>query len=258
MPEFAFLELAFAKTSLHPPSSLLLHCFFLWLGLVPLPVAEVCDDFLPSPMLPFTHTFFLSVLFSASSLDLCENVGMLQSLSEVPRRPSLSIRTTEDGCYLKSQGDDVPSVLEVLTRCPWLPYSYPSLPTILPLSRCLRDAFAMFSLEVLGPWSFPTVARAFRSSAELRSLPRSSLVFSEVLQSPPEFLLVRRSSSLSAGVPPCPPEFLLVRRSSSLSAGVPAASLEPLSLGVLRSSSARLPLSSEGFPLLSYDAAIAS
>ena len=145
---------------------------------------------------------------------------------------------------VESMGDnlcrsgDVPSVLEVLTRCPWLPYSYPSLPTTLPLSRCLRDAFAMFSLEVLGPWSFPTVARAFRSSAELRSLPRSSLVFSEVLQSPPEFLLVRRSSSLSAGVP--------------------AASLEPLSLGVLRSSSARLPLSSEGFPLLSYGAAIAS
>ena len=106
--------------------------------------------------------------------------------------------------------DDVPSVLEVLTRCPWLPYSYPSLPTILPPSQCLHDAFVTFSLEVLSPWSFPTVAGAFRSSAELRSLPWSSLVFSEVLQFLPEFLLVRRSSSLSAGVPPCPPEFLLL------------------------------------------------
>ena len=146
---------------------------------------------------------------------------------------------------------DVPSVLERLA----------SFPTALPVSlqlSLLRDAFTMLSLEVLCPWSFPTVAGASQSSPELRSLPWSSPVFSRALQSLPELLLVRRSSSLSAGVPPCPLEFLLVRRSSSLSAGVAATSSEPLSLGVLRRFFAKLPLSSESFPVVSYDAAIAS
>ena len=96
----------------------------------------------------------------------------------------------------------------------------------------------MLSLEVLCPWSFPTVAGASQTSAELRSLPRSSPVFSGVLQSLPELLLVRRSSSLSAGVAATPSE--------------------PLSLGVLRRFFAKLPLSSESFPVVSYDAAIAS
>ena len=90
------------------------------------------------------------------------------------------------------------------------PYSCPFF--AMP-SRCLRDAFAMLSLEVLCPWSFPTVTGASQSSAELRSLPWSSPVFSGVLQSLPELLLVRRSSSLSAGVPPCLPELLLLPQS---------------------------------------------
>ena len=73
------------------------------------------------------------------------------------------------------------------------PYSSPSLPTAVPSSHCLCDAFAMLSLEVLCPWSFPTVPGASQTSTELRSLPQSSPVFSRVLQSLPELLLVRRS-----------------------------------------------------------------
>ena len=82
-------------------------------------------------------------------------------------------------------GGDVPSVLERLA----------SFPTALPVSlqlSLLRIAFAMLSLEVLCPWSFPVFRRASQSSAEFPSLLRSSPVF--------------------AGVPPCPPEFLLVVR----------------------------------------------
>ena len=126
---------------------------------------------------------------------------------------------------------DVPSVLERLA----------SFPTALPVSlqlSLLRVAFVMLSLEVLCPWSFPD----FRGAS----------------QSLPELLLVRQSSSLSARVPPCPPEFLLVRRSSSLSARVAATPSEPLSLGVLWRFFAKLPLSFESFPVVSYDAAIAS
>ena len=137
MPESAFLELAFAKTSFHPPSSPLLRCFFLWLGSVPILVAEVCDDSFPSQKLPSTPAFFPPSPFCASLLCPHDNIGMPQSLSEVPRRPSLSVRTTEDGCYLKSQGDDVPSVLERLA----------SFPTALPVSplqlSLLRYLFAM-------------------------------------------------------------------------------------------------------------------
>ena len=135
------------------------------------------------------------------------------------------------------------------------PYSCPSF-TI--SSQCLRDAFAMFPFGDLHRWSFPTVTGASQTSAELCSLPRSTPVFSGVLQSLPELLLVHRSSSLSTGAPPCPLEFLLVCRSSSLSAGVAATSSEPLSLGVLRRFFAKLPLSSESFPVVSYDTAIAS
>ena len=126
---------------------------------------------------------------------------------------------------------DVPSVLERLA----------SFPTALPVSlqlSLLRDAFAMLSLEVLCPWSFPTVAGASQTSVELHSLPRSSPVFSRVLQSLPELLFVHRSSSLSAGVAATPSE--------------------PLSLRVLRRFFAKLPLSLESFPVVSYDAAIAS
>ena len=119
-----------------------------------------------------------------------------------------------------------------------LPYSSPSLPTVVPSSRCLRDAFAMLSLEVLCPWSFPTVPGASLLSLELPRLPRSLAVF--------------------RGVPQSSPEFPSLCRSSSLSARVAATSSEPLSLGVLRRFFAKLPLSSESFPVVSYDAAIAS
>ena len=115
-------------------------------------------------------------------------------------------RTSEEEIVSGSEGpDDVPSVLERLA----------SFPTVLPVSlqlsllrvafampsRCLHDAFAMLSLEVLCPWSFPTVAGASQTSVELRSLPRSSPGFSGVLQSLPELLLVCRSCCYSLRAP---------------------------------------------------------
>ena len=82
------------------------------------------------------------------------------------------------------------------------------------------------------------VPGASQTSTELRSLLRSSPVFSRVPQSSPEFPSLCWSSSLSTGVA--------------------ATSSKPLSLGVLRGFFAKLPLSSESFPVVSYDAAIAS
>ena len=96
---------------------------------------------------------------------------------------------------------DMPSVLERLTTCPQLPYCSLSLPTVIASSRCLHNAFTMFSLEVLCPWRFPIITGASQTSAELHSLPWSSLVFSGVLQSFPELLLVRRSSCYFLGAP---------------------------------------------------------
>ena len=116
---------------------------------------------------------------------------------------------------------DVPSVLERLA----------SFPTALPVSLQLS------LLRDVPLWRL-TVAGASQTSAELHSLPRSSPVFSGVLQSLPELLLVCWSSSLSAGVS--------------------ATSLEPLSLRVLQRFFVRLPLSSKSFPVVSYDTAIAS
>ena len=168
-----------------------LRCFFLWLGSVPVLVAEVCDDFLPSQKLPSTPAFFPPSPFRASSLCPCDNIGMPQSLSEVPRRPSLSVRTTEDGCYLKSQGDDVPSVLERLA----------SFPTALPVSlqlSLLHAAFAMPSR--CSPLKF-FVPGASLLSLELPSLPRSFAVFRGVPQSSPEFLLVHQSCCYFLGAP---------------------------------------------------------
>ena len=81
---------------------------------------------------------------------------------------------------------DMPSVLERLA----------SFPTPLPVSlqlSLLRDAFAMLSLEVLCPWSFPDFHGASQSSAEFPSLLQSSPVFSRVPQSLLELLLVHRS-----------------------------------------------------------------
>ena len=87
---------------------------------------------------------------------------------------------------------DVPSVLEVLTRRPWLPYSYPSLPTILPPLRCLCN-----------------VLPRSPSSLELPYCCWSFLVFRGTSQSSPEFPSLLQSSPVFAGVPPCPLEFLL-------------------------------------------------
>ena len=113
-----------------------------------------------------------------------------------------------------------------------------TLPVSLQLSL-LRHLFAMPSrcLHDVPLW-IPTVAGAFQTSAELPRLPWSSPVF--------------------PGVPQSSLEFSSLCRSSSLSAGVPATSSEPLSLGVLQRFFAKLPLSSESFPVVSYDAAIAS
>ena len=122
------------------------------------------------------------------------------------------------------------------------PYSCPSFAIS---SRCLHDAFAMFPFGDL--WSL-----------ELPRLLWSFTVFPRVPQSSPEFPSLLWSSPVFARAPPCPPEFLLVCRSSSLSAGVPATSSEPLSLGVLCRFFVRLLLPSESFPVVSYDAAIAS
>ena len=82
-----------------------------------------------------------------------------------------------------THGIDVPSVLERLT----------SFPTALPVSlqlSLLRDAFAMPSQ--CSPLKF-FVPGASLLSLELRSLPRSSPVFT--------------------GAPPCPPELLLLPQS---------------------------------------------
>ena len=92
-----------------------------------------------------------------------------------------SVRDPDDWVFGSA---DMPSVLERLT----------SFPTALPVSlqlSFLRVAFAMPSR--CSPLKF-FVPGASQTSAELRSLPRSSPVFSGVLQSLPELLLVRRSS----------------------------------------------------------------
>ena len=119
-----------------------------------------------------------------------------------------------------------------------LPYSSPSLPTVVPPLLSLRNAFAMFPFGDLYPWSFPIIAGAFWNSVEFPRLLQSLPVFPRVLQLLPEFLLPHRSSCFCAGVPASP--------------------LELLALRVLRRSFVRLPLSSKSFPIISYDIAIAS
>ena len=102
--------------------------------------------------------------------------------------------------------DDVPSVLERLV----------SFPTALPVSlqsSLLRDAFVMLSLEVLCPWSFPTVAGASLLLLELPYCRWSFPDFHGASQSSPEFPNLLRSSPVFARVPPCPPEYLLLPRS---------------------------------------------
>ena len=84
---------------------------------------------------------------------------------------------------LKFSNSDVPSVLE-------RPVSFPTALPVSLQSSLLCNAFAMFSLEVLCPWSFPTVAGASQTSAELRSLLRSSPVFARAPPCLPEFLLL--------------------------------------------------------------------
>ena len=140
----------------------------------------------------------------------------------------LYLAQEELGYIRTSSLADVPSVLERLT----------SFPTALPVSlqlSLLRDAFAMPSR--CSPLKF-FVPGASLLSLELPRLPRSFAVF--------------------RGVPQSSPEFSSLCQSSSLSAGVAATSSEPLSLGVLQRFFAKLPLSSDSFPVVSYDAAIAS
>ena len=142
-------------------------------------------------------------------------------------RRSVTLILVEDIMASKSHVD-MPSVLERLA----------SFPTVLPVSlqlSLLHVAFAMPSR--CSPLKF-FVPEASLLSLELPRLPRSLTVF--------------------CGVPQSSPEFPSLCRSSSLSAGVAATSLEPLSLGVLRRFFAKLPLSSKSFPVVSYDAAIAS
>ena len=144
--------------------------------------------------------------------------------------------------------DDVPSVLERLA----------SFPTALPVSlqlSLLRVAFAM-PLRC-SPLKF-FVPGASLLSLKLPRLPRSFAVFRGVPQSSAEFPSLLRSSPVFRRVPQSSPEFSSLCWSSSLSAGVAATSSEPLSLGVLRRFFAKLPLSLESFPVVSYDAAIAS
>ena len=139
-------------------------------------------------------------------------------------RPALEIRTI----IYELLPADVPSVLERLA----------SFPTALPVSlqlSLLRVAFAMPS----------------RCSPLKFFVPGASLLLLELPY-------CRRSFAVFRGVPQSSPEFSSLRRSSSLSAGVAATSLEPLSLGVLRRFFVKLPLSSESFPVVSYDTAIAS
>ena len=88
-------------------------------------------------------------------------------------------------------------------------------------SRCLRNAFAMLSLEVLCPWSFPTVAGASLLSLELPYCRWSFPDFRGASQCSAEFPSLLRSSPVFAGAPPCPPEFLLVRRSCCYFLGAP-------------------------------------
>ena len=162
---------------------------------------------------------------------------LLPSFHLLPFALHRSVLATTSGCHShcqKSQGDDVPSVLERLASFPT------ALPVSLQLSllrdafampsRCLCDAFAMPSrcspLKFFVPgasllslelpycrWSFPTVAGASLLSLELPRLPWSFAVFPGVPQSSPEFSSLCWSSSLSAGVPPCPSELLLLPQS---------------------------------------------
>ena len=163
----------------------------------------------------------------------CERRRTFRPRLEIDREIFVRTRNLREGLLgnvdvESDHSGDVPSVLERLT----------SFPTALPVSlqlSLLRDAFAMPSRS--SPLKF-FVPRASLLSLELPRLPRSFAVF--------------------CGVPQSSPELLLVHRSSSLSAGVAATSSEPLSLGVLRRFFAKLPLSLESFPVVSYDAAIAS
>ena len=117
------------------------------------------------------------------------------------------------------------------------PQSWRGLPASLQLSQ--------------SPYNCPFFTMPSRCSPLKFFVPGASLLSLELGRLPQSFAVFR-------GVPQSSPEFLLVRRSSSLSAGVAATPSEPLSLGVLRRFLAKLPLSSESFPVVSYDAAIAS
>ena len=101
------------------------------------------------------------------------------------------------------------------------------------------------------PYSCPFFTLPLRCSPLKFFVPGASLLSLELPRLPQSF-------AVFPGVPQSSLELSSLCWSSSLSARVPATSLEPLSLGVLWRFFARLPLSSESFPVVSYDAAIAS
>ena len=124
----------------------------------------------------------------------------------------------------------------------------PPLPLMCPQSW--RGSPASLQLSQ-SPYSCPFFALPSRCSPLKFFVPGASLLLLELPRLP-------RSFTVFCGVPQSSPEFSSLCRSSSLSAGVAATSSEPLSLGVLWRFFAKLPLSSESFLVVSYDAAIAS
>ena len=103
----------------------------------------------------------------------------------------------------------------------------------------------MLSLEVLCHWSFPTVTGASLLSLELPYCRWSFPDFRGALQSSVEFPSLLQSAPVFAGVPPCPLELLLLPQS-------------PFPSEFFGDSLRSFPMSLESFPVVSYDAAIAS
>ena len=109
--------------------------------------------------------------------------SVLERLASFPTAPPVSLQLS-----LLCAAFAMPS------RCSPLKFFVPGASLLLlELPYCCWSFLLLLELPYCR-WSFPTVAGASQTSAELRSLPRSSPVFSGVLQSLPELLLVRRSS----------------------------------------------------------------
>ena len=276
--ESAVVESDFAKVSSTLPISL--RCReaplgFLCIRLAPLSVSEASGNLFPLLQLHSTSSSSFPPSSLRSSLPVLRGVrsdiGTHQSLSEVPRRPFASPGTTEDGCYLKSQGDDLLSFLAMLGDSPRPPPTFRDFPRpILTSSQSLslRDVFrclpvvlhySPLELFIAGAsqtslelprlrWSSPVFAGALQSSLELSSLRWSSPVFAGVSS-------LRWSSSFFPGVPYSSPEFPIHLRSSLFSgvpfvSGVPYSSPEFLLLCRSFPASAAAPIPLRGFPFL--------